>query len=65
MILTDEQLRELTRRTRTDAQRRALDAMGIKYKVRHDGTLAVSSAHVEHELGSAATITVREPQLHL
>lgn len=47
MFLTLEELTELTGRRRSDAHRRALDSMGVQYKVRPDGTVAVLKAHVE------------------
>lgn len=46
MILTPEQLVELTRAKRSDAQRRELDHLGIPYRVRRDGTLVVAVADV-------------------
>lgn len=66
LTLTDAELEELTQRHRVDARRRALEAMGIPYRVRHDGTLAVLRAHVEREPhDTQVKITVREPQLRL
>lgn len=41
LTLTPDELRELTAKRRSDAQRRVLDAMGIRYFVRPDGSLAV------------------------
>ena len=58
MILTPEQLRELTGKERYSAQRRALDHMRIPYRVRPDGSLVVLLADV------AATSTMPpEPEL--
>ena len=51
MFLTDEELLELTARQRCNAQARALAAMGINYKPRPDGSLAVLKSHVEEVLG--------------
>jgi hypothetical protein len=67
MTLSDAELEELTQRHRVDARRRALEAMKIPYRVRHDGTLAVLRAHVERDPDAApgATINAREPQLRL
>jgi hypothetical protein len=45
MILTDAEIAELTRRERRPAQRRVLDALGIPYRVRPDGTLVVFKAY--------------------
>jgi len=66
LTLTDSELRELTAKRRGDAQRRALDLMGLRYAVRPDRSLAVLRSHVEQVLGSApATIHRREPELRL
>lgn len=51
MFLTPEEVAELTGRQRSDAQLRALRFMGIEHRVRPDGSLAVSRAHVEAILG--------------
>lgn len=54
MILTHEQLIALTGRSRKDAQVKNLRFMGIEYRLRPDGSIAVSSAHVEQVLGFVA-----------
>lgn len=54
MILTAEELASLTRRTRSDAQARALNAMGIPHKRRADGSIVVSRTHVDEWLGVKA-----------
>ncbi len=54
MILTAEELASLTKRTRSDAQARALNAMGIPHKRRADGSIVVSRAHVDEWLGVKA-----------
>lgn len=41
MILTDQELEELTGKSRHKAQAKVLDFMGIPYKVRPDGSLVV------------------------
>ena len=51
MILTPDELTELTGRRRSDAQARVLRFMGIEHRRRPDGSLAVSSAHVDALLG--------------
>lgn len=53
MFLTAEEIAELTRRKQRAAQRAVLNALGIQYKVRPDGTLVVARAHVEKEFGVA------------
>jgi hypothetical protein len=61
-ILTPDELRDLTRRDRSDAQRRELDHIGVPYRVRRDHRLAVLWAHVEAVPG--ATIPApQEPEL--
>lgn len=50
-LISPTEIRELTGRSRRDAQARALRGMGIEHKVRPDGTIAVSRAHVERVLG--------------
>jgi hypothetical protein len=66
ITLTPEELRSVTGRRRKDAQRRALDAMGVRYAVRPDKSLAVLRSHVEQVLGALpATMRVREPELRL
>lgn len=47
MLLTVEEIQQLTNRMRCDGQRRELDFMGIPYKVRRDGSLVVVRVHVE------------------
>jgi hypothetical protein len=61
LTLTPAELRELTGRRRSDAQRRELDHMGIAYRVRSDGTLAVLRADVQTRPGG--TIPAAEPEL--
>ncbi len=51
MILDDTQLFELTKKKRSSAQAAVLSAMGIEHRVRPDGSVAVSEAHVERVLG--------------
>ncbi len=50
-LLTREEVSELTGRTQRAAQARVLRGMGIEHRVRPDGTIAVSRAHVERLLG--------------
>jgi len=65
MFLNDRDITDLTKRKRAKAQQRQLNAMGIQYKVRADGSLVVLQAHVEKLLGageqSVRRQTVREP----
>lgn len=63
MILTPDELITLTRRKQSVAQARVLQALGVRYAMRPDGTLVVSSAHVEATLGGAprGAVASREP----
>ena len=47
MFLAADELIELTRRRRNDAQVRMLRAMGIEHRIRADGSVAVLRTHVE------------------
>jgi hypothetical protein len=67
MFLTAEEVAKLTGKLRCDAQARQLDAMGINYRRRTDGSLVVLQAHITAELGlaggRAVTMQRREPQV--
>ena len=60
MILTPEEVRELTSRTRPAWQARVLDHLAIPYRRRPDGSLVVLRVHVEC---LPATGRGHEPQL--
>ncbi|NGY03445.1 DUF4224 domain-containing protein [Solimonas terrae] len=47
MFLTDEEIESLTRKKQHAAQARALDAIGLKYAMRGDGSLVVLHSAVE------------------
>lgn len=51
MFLDDEELRSMTKRIQRGAQAKMLRSMGIVFKIRADGTLAVLRAHAEKEFG--------------
>ena len=61
-FLTSIEIADLTHRSRRASQRAVLNAMGIQHKVRPDGTLVVSRAHVEKELGG--TVVVKGKKTH-
>lgn len=63
VILTDTELRELTRKQRPSAQARALDFMRIPYMRRHDGSLAVFRAHLDSAIPASARLSGPEPAL--
>lgn len=50
-LLTPHQLYDLTHRKKKTAQRAALNQMGIEYKVRPDGSIAVLDEHVLKVMG--------------
>jgi hypothetical protein len=62
MFLTTEELKELTQRSRYGAQAVVLNALGITYKVRPDGTLAVLRAHVEQQFGVVGNQSTKEKE---
>ena len=66
MFLTADELRELTRKVRPSAQRAELDAMGIPFQTRRDGSIVVLRVAVEGILGHAeATPKQFAPALRL
>lgn len=50
-FLTEEEIRQLTKHVRSDAQARSLNYLGIDYKKRADGSIAVLRAYLEKEFG--------------
>lgn len=50
-LLTPQELWELTHRKTSPAQKKALNSMGIDYRVRPDGTVAVLKSHLEKAMG--------------
>jgi hypothetical protein len=66
MFLTYTELVELTDKRRHVSQAKALGEMGILYRLRSDGTVAVAKAHVEQIMGVVrSSAAKREPELHL
>lgn len=64
LTLAPDELHELTGKTRPDAQKRALEFMGVPYRQRPDRTLAVLRSAAEAVLGARDTIPApREPEL--
>lgn len=64
MFLETSEIVELTHRKRRAAQRTMLNALGIHYKQRPDGSFAILRAHVEKVFGVsevAAKKTAAEP----
>jgi hypothetical protein len=61
MILTSDELVELTERRRSSSQVKVLRFMGIEHRVRPDGSVAVLRAHVEATMGGGGA-TVEKKQ---
>lgn len=59
-LLTDDEIVELTHKTKRTAQRRVLDSLGIKVTPRPDGTLIVARAHRDAALGLRRTVRTIE-----
>lgn len=55
ILLTEQELIELTKKERPSAQARALDFMGIRYRARPDGSLVVLRIHVETVEGQVSS----------
>jgi len=54
MFLSADEISNMTSRVQHAAQARVLRSMGIAFKKRADGSLAVLRAHVEKEFGISA-----------
>lgn len=65
MILTTDELVALTERTKNSAQCRALDALGITYRKRLDGSPVVLRATVDAILGAKPSTEPARPQVKL
>jgi hypothetical protein len=66
VILTPDEIATLTGRQRPRAQRGVLEALGVPYKTRPDGSLVVARVAVDIALGvSASAPTSSRPRLHL
>lgn len=64
MILSKEEVIALTKRTRSDAQARVLNSMGIPHRRRPDGSIVVSRAYVDAELGVKVPAKVKEFEIN-
>jgi len=66
LLISQNEIAELTRRIQSDAQARELRALGIPFKRRRDKSLVVMRIAVEIALGvSGARIENNEPRLNL
>ncbi len=54
MFLTDDEIRELTKRVHHCVQSSTLSKMGIEHRLRPDGSVAVLRSHVESVLSGKA-----------
>jgi hypothetical protein len=61
IVLSYDELVELTGRRRRDAQLIALKYMGIEHRVRPDGSLAVLRSHVSHIFGAPVDKAALQP----
>jgi hypothetical protein len=62
MILSKDEIAQLTSRTRRDAQVLQLNYLGVTYRVRTDGSIVVLRAHVERLFGvTPSTEAPRQP----
>jgi hypothetical protein len=62
LTLTAEELEDLTRKRRPSAQARVLNGMGIEFKYRGDGSLAVDREHYEQIMGGGTPKRKRAPK---
>lgn len=60
LFLSPEQIYALTHRRRSTAQAKALRMMGVQFKVRPDGTVAVATGHYEKLFGVAPGASSQE-----
>ena len=64
LVLSPQELIEVTGKVKASAQSRELDAMRIPYKIRRNGSLCVARVHVEGLPPTGAKIQA-EPELQL
>lgn len=55
MFLSTEEINSMTNRVQRSAQAKMLRSMGIEFRQRADGSLAVLRSHVEQLFGAAST----------
>jgi hypothetical protein len=63
IVLSEDELRALTKKVRPSAQSRVLEALGIRYKPRPDGSLLVYRIHAEPQGVAGARLLSPEPVL--
>lgn len=62
LTLTPDQLRELTRHKRSDAQARELEHLGVPFRTRRDGSLVVLLADLAPADRGRIVAPEREPE---
>ena len=62
MFLTDDEVKELTGKSRRASQVKVLNSLGIIHKIRPDGSLLILRSHVEQLLGGKLTSREREEE---
>jgi len=64
MFLEADEIQSMTKRVQRSAQAKMLRSMGIAFKQRADGTLAVLRAHVEKEFGAGSERKPKTKEFH-
>lgn len=59
MFLSGDDIITMTGRKRSDAQRRVLTTMGVEFRARPDGSLAVLRAHIEKLFGACTNTSAK------
>lgn len=59
MFLSAEEIVSMTERVQRSAQVKVLRSMGVEFRQRPDGSLAIARAHVENIFGCAAEKALR------
>lgn len=59
MFLSAAEVSSMTHRVQRSAQAKVLRSMGVEFRQRPDGSLAIARAHVEKVFGCAAEKTTR------
>ncbi|MFJ1257879.1 DUF4224 domain-containing protein [Cupriavidus sp. CuC1] len=65
MFLTNDEIRELTKRTHRRTQVEALRTLGIEHRVRADGSIVVLRAHIEAVFGVSAPVARKQKEYEI
>lgn len=60
MFLSEDELASLTHKRRKDAQQKELRFMGIDFRLRSDGSIAVLREHIVKEFGGNEEIKLKQ-----